>query len=61
MIEGAGKKKTEVARGFVSSPLKGGHGAEEANAFCMVPAVELNEALVGIFTLSSSGIIQTTI
>lgn len=44
MIKGAGKK-TEVARGFVSSPLKGCHvGAEEANAFCMVPAVELGSS-----------------
>ena len=59
MIEGAGKKKTEAARGFVYSPLKGCHGVEEANAFCMVPAVELNQAPVGIFTLLSSGIIQT--
>lgn len=44
MIKGAGKEKTEVARGFVSSPLKGCHGAEEANAFCMVPAVELGSS-----------------
>lgn len=61
MIEGPGKEKTEGARGFVFSPLTGCHGTEEADVFCVVPAAGLNHAPVGIFTLLSSGIIQTTI
>ena len=53
MAEGTRKEKSEGARVFVFSPLKGHHGAKEDDVCCMVPAVKLNQVPAGIFTLLS--------